>query len=142
MTIQFRQGKHHCGFWGKLYLLWCAIFRRSITVVFPEDAKYQLSVNDQRDWNKLIGYGGIRYNFKKKIRKTEHLYAWRYVNGYFEVAEYSRKDWEFRFKVLFFLIPNQPIEIPLKSLRCGLPLGGYFGGNNPAPKAFEIKVTT
>lgn len=135
ITVQHCKGKHYATFASLTRIFWASLFYSRCRLIFTDESKYDLKSNDQLDWNKVIGRGGLKY--KNGKRKDEQFLVWRYNldKGVFEYTNYWRVDYDMAWQ------PAKQIEsyhttewIGLKWFFSPLPLGGYFGGNKTAPK--------
>lgn len=105
--VTHRKGKRLANFWLTLLCLWKSFFAKRITLVFTEESKYE--IYNQYKWNKIIGRRGLFYDFSYKVHKNFTTLAWRYNKdlNLFQVAEYTRKDYEASYKVVGNLLTNQ-----------------------------------
>lgn len=134
--VKHRTGKHNVGFLDKLYIMFFSLFKKKITIKFTEESKYDLKDNDQKDWNKIIGRGGFMFK-PSKGRKTEQFLVWRYniEDDVFEVTTYWRKDYKFDFDRNYTTMKvGDKKTFDINFLKSPIPAGGYFGGNEVAPR--------
>jgi hypothetical protein len=135
ITVQHRKGKHYATFSSLVRIYYVSLFYSHFRLLFTDESKYNLKGADQHDWNKVIGRGGLKYKDGK--RKDEQFLVWRYNldKDIFEYTDYWRLEYEMEW------LPAKQIEtfkttkwLSLNWFFSPLPLGGYFGGNKPAPK--------
>lgn len=127
-SIKHRKGRHNANFISKIRTFYISVFSKNIEVMFTEDSKY----DGNTSWNKILGRGGVKYNFKEKVRKTEQMLVWRYLKNedIFEVAEYRRVKFEWSADILAKLKVNQRKAFCLEFLKSFIPTGAYFGGRD------------
>lgn len=136
--IKHKKGKHNAIFTSKILTFYKSIFSSSIEIEFTEDSKY--NVNDS--WNKILGRGGVFYNFKQKVRKTEQMLVWRYLKSedIFEVAEYKRVNYEWSVENITKMKVNQKKKFNLNFLKSFIPTGAYFGGRETPDRDLTYKI--
>lgn len=135
-TISHKPQKHHAGFFSKIITLWMSLFRRKVTLIFNiktlngyRNSKYDVGEH-QMSWNKVLGRGGLKYDFSKKVRKTQQTLVWRYVpkEDIFQVADYKRENYEWSVENIRNVKANEDIVCDLSFFRSWIPTGAYFGG--------------
>ena len=142
IKVEHKKGKHNVGILDKIRIYFISLFRKKLIIKFTEDSKYDLKDEDQYDFNKIVGRGGLIVN-SKGIRKTEQFLVWRYniKEDVFEVTQYWRKDYKFDYnRDLIKMRVNQEEEFDLSFLKSPIPSGGHFGGNEVAPNDLNYKI--
>ena len=142
MNVIIKKGNHFSSIKSQIGGFLKVLFKDSVEVTFSEDSKYDLKDSDQKDWNKILGRGGLK--IKEGIRKNESFWVWRYniEEDIFEVTFYWRKDYKFDYNRHYYKLKvGDTIKISCRKLYGLLPLTPYFGGNRVAPNniKFEIK---
>lgn len=137
-TIKHKKGKHNAIFTSKLRTFYKSIFSKNIEIKFTEDSKYDGNVS----WNKILGRGGIRYNFKEKVRKAEQMLVWRYLKDedVFEVAEYKRINFEWSADILVRMKVGERKTFNLDFLSSFIPTGAYFGGRETPNRDLTYQI--
>lgn len=137
-TIKHKKGKHNANIISKLRTFYKSIFSKSIEVKFTEDSKY----DGNTSWNKILGRGGIRYNFKEKVRKTEQMLVWRYLKNedIFEVAEYKRINYKWSADILCRMKTDERKQFSLDFLKSPIPTGAYFGGRETPNRNLTYQI--
>lgn len=141
MIIHHQKGRHYARLFDVLGV-WAKALKRpkSVRLCFTAQSKYTLDRGDQMDWNKAIGWGGLRVKRINGVwtRKTEDFLVWRYDarNNEFHVATYQRRNYEMILPKAWRTVSKHIItEFDLSHLKKNIiPLGAYFGGNRTAPK--------
>ena len=143
IIVKHKKGRHYANLKALLQIYYVSLFKRNakLKLTFSEKSKYNLNSSDNYDWCKIIGRGGVIY--KNGKRKEEQFIVWRYIwdINQFHVSRYSRVNYQMQLPTAWISIYDKGscyVEIDwLKSL---LPIGGYFGGNMPAPCDLEYKI--
>lgn len=142
IKVKHKQGRHYAtiGSLIKVYLL-SLLKPKKVEIVFDEKSKYNLFSNDNWDWNKVLGRGGLKY--KNGARKEEQFIVWRFIPelNQFHVAKYGREDYQMVLpKKWDTIFSKGSVIVDTSNLKSIFPLGGYFGGNMFAPCNLEYKV--
>jgi hypothetical protein len=141
VLVQHRKGKHYATLSSLIRVFFISLFYSRCRLIFTDESRYDLKGVDQADWNKVIGRGGTKYNNGK--RESEQFLVWRYdiENDIFQYTDYWRIDYEMEW------LPANHIEgyrttewITLNWFYSTIPLGGYFGGNKPAPNDLSYYI--
>jgi hypothetical protein len=130
MIIRHYKGKHLTDFIATIKGLWFSYFCHGCYLRFTEEAKYK--IENKYQWNKIIGRGGLLYDFKYKKRKFSKMVVWRYnpdVN-LFQVAEYQNKNYQHSYNIILNLDPSEKGYIPF-NFKGIIPLSFYFGSEKP-----------
>jgi hypothetical protein len=142
MIIRHYKSKHLADFITTIKGLWFSYFRQGCYLRFTEEAKY--SIDNKYQWNKIIGRGGLLYDFKHKKRKSSKMVVWRYnpdIN-LFQVAEYQNRNYQHSYNIILNLDPNEQGYVPF-NFKGIIPLSFYFGGSEKPNKDlyYTIKFT-
>ena len=145
--VKHTRGNHYCNLKALLQIYFASTFlmHRTFYVEFTENSIYDLGDEDQKDWNKIIGRGGL---VVKKIngvwtRKYEQFVVWKWniPSQRFFVGNYKREDYKMVAPKIYQRVElGTRIRIDVNWLYSLLPLGGYFGGNETAPRDLEYLI--
>ena len=141
IKVKHKKGFHYASLLSLAKLYWASLFKKKVLLTFDDNSKYDLKDNDQYDWCKCIGRGGLKTH--KLIRKTEQFIVWRYIieKDEFHVNRYWRKDYKMGWDAQYKVIKGSgSVLMDMTFLKSPLPLGGYFGGNEVAPKNLTYNV--
>lgn len=139
VKVKHRKGKRLVNIFLTIYCLWKSFFVKKIVLCFSENSKYD--INNQYQWNKIIGRGSLNYDFKSNQHKESRMIVWRYNKklNVFQIAEYKRKNYIFVYNIVSNLKVNQKAEFVCK-FRGIKPLAFYFGGQDKPNKDIEYLI--
>jgi len=103
---------------------------KPLVLVNFSKAKYDMNGDvDQQDWNKL--YGRLWYKLKKwKFVRYEEFWVWRYWQGRFQIAKYTREGDTFGAFEIKTVSNREECFLSNDWFTLPLPLGTYFGGDD------------
>lgn len=140
MTVKHFKNKRLPTIWNTIVGFFASYFAKSLTLKFTENSKYQ--IDNSKQWNKIIGRSGFCYDFKRKKRKSSKMIVWRYNHSLelFQVAEYSRTDWEFNYNIITNIEIGEEQTFSTGKLNGFLPTSFYFGGRDKPNKDLEYQI--
>lgn len=149
IRVKHKKGKHLPTFLSLVKVFMLSLFKPDfITLIFTEDSKYDLGTNDNSDWSKVMGRGGIAYGKDGgqgyPTRKNEQFIVWRYIpekNEFHVANDYKRVNHKMILPRFWHILkPNGKVTVSTKELKSIIPIGAYFGGNMPAPNDLTYKI--
>lgn len=150
ITVKIKKGKHYPNLSSLLKTMWLSIVKpKYIYVAFDDASKYDLGTNDNYDWSKLVGRGGVLYGRDGgqgyPTRKNEQFLVWRYIpeKDEFHVADnYQRINHKMQLPITWDILEGGGVvRVSTKYLKSFIPIGSYFGGNMEAPNDVTYKIT-
>ena len=150
VKVKHTKGKHYASLLSLLKIYFASLFLkdREVYISFTEDSKYNLNNRNKMDWSKAIGRGGLSYGKDGgqgyPTRKNEEFIVWRYdiENDEFHVANtYARKNHRMQLPDYWLKCKvGDRVKTNMRLFKGVVPIGGYFGGNDPAPNDLTYTI--